>query len=183
MKIKKTGQWTQAAAAMAQLAARTNLAREKAKLQEANYFRTKVLQAFQTRGKSNGTAWAPNAPSTIKKKRSSKPLIASAQLRNSVQVVQASGGDVFIGVPNFVMRADGVSMVSIAAVHEFGKVIVQARGGGFPTVIQIPQRSFIESTADKHFKPADVAKRYMNRIAYLLGPTWAATASDKPPTK
>lgn len=43
--------------------------------------RNVVDRAFATRGFGN---WAPNAPSTIRRKKSSAPLIDSAQLRRSV---------------------------------------------------------------------------------------------------
>jgi len=181
MKFTKVGDWHRARMMLGAAVVRTHRSIQRAVKQEAQYFRAKVLKAFQTRGNSNGITWAPNAPSTIARKGSSKPLIDTGQLRGSIQVVQ-SGDVFFVGVPSFSMRDDGKSMVSIGAIHEYGTVIAQTRGDSM-VLIQIPQRSFIQSTADAHFQPEDVRKRFMARFAHDLSPYWAIQMSGRPPTR
>lgn len=173
----KVGEWAKARAAVAGMATRMSSATDKATRQEAQLFRKMVLRAFNSRGKSNGKAWAKLKPATIRRKGSSKPLIDTAQLRNSVSVIE-KGNTIFVGVSSKVRR-NGRPLANIAAVHEYGKVIAQQRGGKV-VLIKIPQRSFIQSTADFHFKPSDVSKRYAQRVALLMGPGWGggvATAS------
>lgn len=174
MTITKVGDWAAARAATEAMGTRMVRATERATKQEAQLFRRMVVTAFNTRGKSNGTAWVPNKPSTRKQKGSSKPLIDSGQLRNSVQVVDR-GGAIFVGIPNFARRKGGGPLVSIAAVHEYGKVIVQNRGGQV-VLIKIPKRSFIQATADFHFSPAKVRTRFHARVAVGMGPGWAVQA-------
>jgi len=50
------------------------------------YAQSKVKNYFLRNG------WAPNAPSTIKKKGSDKPLIDSSAMRNSITFVIRGGG-------------------------------------------------------------------------------------------
>jgi phage gpG-like protein len=51
----------------------------------------------------------------------------------------------------------GISMVRLGAVHEFGATIPNAFGKGF--TVEIPQRSFLRSTADQN------KRRYENQMA------------------
>lgn len=172
MTIQKTGDWPEARVAVARMGARMVKASEKATKQEAQLFRAMVVRAFNSRGKSNGVAWKPIKPATKKRKRSSKPLIDSGQLRNSVQIVER-GDSVFVGVPSFARRKDGGPLVSIAAVHEYGKKIAITYPFAGIVIIDIPERSFIRSTAKFHFKPNDTRTRYFARIGVIMGPGWA----------
>jgi len=177
--VMKVGDWNKARAAVGSMAARMRNATNKASRQEAQLYRKMVLRAFSSRGKSNGKAWAKLKPQTIRKKGSSKPLVASGQLRASITVVE-KGDTIFVGVSSKKRRSDGGSLVDIAAVHEFGKVIAQRRGTSV-VLTQIPKRSFLQATSDAHFKPDDVRKRYAQRVALLMGPGWGggvATASS-----
>lgn len=199
--IRKTGDWSRAKAALARVSGVRLQAVEKAALQqEAHLFRRKVLEAFNTSGRSNGKAWEKNKPSVRKAKGSSKPLVDTGDLRNSVQVVRNTPWAVFVGVPNNAMAKDGTRMVSIADVHEFGKVIailitpkmhayVMAKMAelgllkgkssgtgkfrpGQVLVIRLPTRSFIRATADAHFNRLIVGERLMSRVAVMLGGAW-----------
>jgi phage gpG-like protein len=175
MTVQKVGQWAEARAAVTAMGRRMEMAQDRATKQEAQLFRAMIVRAFNSRGATNGKTWAPNAPATKAAKGSSKPLIDSGQLRNSVAVVE-TGDQIFVGVPSKARRKDGGPLVDIAAVHEYGKIIVQKRGGSV-VVIKIPERSFIRSTAAFHFKDGDVKKRYLARVATLMGPGWSSQAS------
>lgn len=168
---QKTGDWQQARAAVNAMAARYQRASARALKGEAQLFRRRVVEAFNSRGKSNGQAWVPNKPSTVRKKGSSKPLIDSGQLRNSIEVIDGPAG-VFVGVSSKVQRKGGGPLVNIAEVHEYGKVVAQARGGGI-VLIKIPERSFLRATAKAHFAPKDVAERMVARTAAGMGAGWA----------
>lgn len=174
MTISKVGDWGAARAAVSGMGERMLRATQRATMQEAQLFRSLAVRAFNTGGRSNGEAWARNQPGTIRAKGSSKPLIDSGQLRNSVAVVKIGQG-VFVGVPSNTRREGGGPLVSIAEVHEYGKVIAQQRGGSI-VLIKIPARSFIGSTASKHFSPRDVSARYFARVAIGMGAGWTTQA-------
>lgn len=183
---------------------RVQQAYKKAILQEAHAFRAHVIKAFDSSGKSNGKPWAPNTEGVRRaKKGKSKPLINAGDLRRSITVV-SRGTDAFIGVLNRRTRKGGGPMVDIARVHEHGKVIVipvtkaminflhaRARELGLPPgggqgklkeggilIIEIPRRSFINDTANRHMKSRDVRDRVLSRIADELGPGWDHLASS-----
>lgn len=175
--VMKVGDWAKARAAVSGMGVRMRKATDRASRMEAQLYRKKVLDAFKTRGMSNGKAWAPLKPSTIKRKGSSKPLIDTGQLRNSIVVIER-GKEIFIGISSKVQRPRGGPLVNIAAVHEYGSVIAQARGSKI-VLIRIPQRSFLQATADAHFKPADVKRRYARRVKALMGPGWGGQVAAK----
>ena len=72
--------------------------------------------------------WPRLSKLTIERKGSSKPLIDHGDLMNSVAAVLIPGGKNFVGVPRSAKTGDGVGMVDIAAVHEFGAEISAKRG-------------------------------------------------------
>ena len=172
MTVGKFGQWDLARAVTHRMGERARLAMRKANKQEAQLFRALVLRAFNSRGRTNGKAWTPLKPATKKRKGSSKPLIDTGDLRNSIAVVDR-GSQIFVGVPNLARNKQGEALTSIAAVHEFGKTIAQKRGDSL-VVIQIPERSFLRSTADFHFKPSAMKARVLGRIAIAMGHGWAS---------
>jgi len=91
-----------------------------------------------TRGRAE---WPPLSPETIKRKGSSKPLIDTGKLRNSV-THKVEGNAVKVGV-------FGEEAV-IAAVHEFGTT---KAGRGHKVVI--PSRPFIRPTVDENIQEVE----------------------------
>lgn len=174
MTVKKIGDWNAARAAVAGMGARFKAASERANKQEAQLFRSLVVRAFNSRGATNGKPWPKLQRATIRAKGSSKPLIDSGQLRNSIAVID-DGDNVFVGIESKKQRSGGGPLVDIAAVHEFGKVIAQQRGGNV-VLIKIPQRSFLQSTFDAHFTPEKVRPRILARTAIAMGNGWAVQA-------
>lgn len=164
--VHKVGQWNAARALLNGMGGRYNRAVTRAIKLEAQLFRSMVLRAFNTRGRSNGKAWPKLQPATIRRKGSTKPLIDRGDLRNSVAVIDR-GGAIFVGVPSNTRSARG-PIVSIAAVHEYGKTIIQKRGSKI-VVIKIPRRSFIADTAGFHFKAKAVRERVAARVQLALG--------------
>jgi len=93
---------------------------------EAERYVRDVKQGVR-RGAPGGQRLTPNRPLTVGRKRSNKPLIDHADLINSVRVRRVRSMEYFGGVSRGARRRGGrggASIVSIAAVHERGKVIV-----------------------------------------------------------
>lgn len=103
----------------------------------------------------SGPGWVPNKPATIKRKKSSKPLIQHGDLRISINDKPVGKGVIFVGVPKTAIRKHGkkgAKLVDIAKVHEYG-----APKAG------IPPRPFIFSTLNErrdvfHGRYRDAAK-------------------------
>lgn len=177
MIVQKVGQWNEARAALFKQGMRARKAMAMATSQEAHLFRGLVIRAFNSGGRSNGVNWPKLQPATAKAKGSRKPLIDSGDLRNSVVVVK-DGNDAWVGVTSNTRGHNGENMANIAAVHEYGKTIVQKRGNKV-VIIKIPKRSFLHSTAKFHFKPVIAKQRFLARVAIGMGTGWASQAPMK----
>jgi len=64
--------------------------------------------------------WEPLSPKTIARKGSSKPLIDTGDMRNSINQKDIEPMLAFIGVPRGAKNRDGGDLVRIAAVHVYG---------------------------------------------------------------
>lgn len=80
----------------------------------------KAIKVGIARGRDN---WAPNAPLTKAVKGSSKPLVRHGDLMNSVNSRQISAAMYFIGINRNARNDEGVPMVNIGRVHEYGMTI------------------------------------------------------------
>lgn len=69
----------------------------------------------------------PNAPSTVKQKKSSTPLIDKGDLVGSINVHRLPDG-YLSGVHRTALSKDGKSLANIFAVHTFGSSAVDASG-------------------------------------------------------
>lgn len=85
---------------------------------EAQWLRKKMVEGLKS-GAPAGQQLAPNAPSTRLLKGSSKPLIKSATMLNSIAVIRKGKG-VFIGIKRKTRKG-----VNLAILHEKGAVIRQ----------------------------------------------------------
>lgn len=197
MKVTKTGDWTAARRILASGPKRIREAQDKAVLQEAQFFRTKIVEGLRS-GAPGGQAFQPLAPTTLAIRRlrggkGTKPLIHHGDLRNSIAVVREGNG-VFVGVLRSAKSSGGGSLVNIAAVHEFGsrpivvkitpkvrrflhaafrKAGLDEKAGDRPStgvaVIRIPARPFLRPVFEKYGAPEEVARRFVERVAKLLG--------------
>ncbi len=125
--------------------------------------------------------------------KGTKPLIRHGDLRNSIAVVREGDG-VFVGVLRSAKSSGGGSLVNIAAVHEFGsrpivvkitpkvrtflhaafrKAGLDEKSGDRPStgvaVIRIPARPFLRPVFEKYGAQEEVAQRFVERVAKLLG--------------
>jgi hypothetical protein len=197
VKLSKTGAWAAARRILATAPKRLRDAQDKAVMQEAQFFRTKIVEGLRS-GAPGGQAFQPLAPTTLAIRRlrgakGTKPLIVHGDLRNSIAVVKEGDG-VFVGVLRSAKGSGGASLVNVAAVHEFGsrpivlkitpkvrallhaafrKAGLDAPTGDRPTtgvaVIRVPPRPFLRPVFETYGAPDVVAKRFIDRVAKLLG--------------
>lgn len=196
-RVTKIGDWSLARKILSGAGRRVQDAIDKAVLQEAQFFRGKIVEGLRS-GAPGGQALDPPAPTTLAIRRfrgfkGSKPLIVRGDLRNSIAVVKQGDG-VFVGVLRTAKAKSGQPLVNVAAVHEFGsrtfavKLTPKARrflhaafrsagldapSGGRPStgiaVIRIPARPFLRPVFEEHGKPDDVSRRFLGHVAKLLG--------------
>lgn len=195
IRIVPFGQWALASRALKVLPDRIKRAIDQAAIQEAHFYRAKVLRGFATSGASNGRPWKPLKQSTLENRRQAgisgtKPLMARGDLRNSISVVKGGIGEAFVGVKRGAMGRNGQRLTDVAAVHEFGKTITQrvtarqvaffnarnfAAGRGRTSlkpgdtiVIRVPARPFLGPVISK-YGGRKGQERIMARTAANLG--------------
>jgi phage gpG-like protein len=196
--VRKIGAWSQLGQLLAAAPKRMQEAASKALLQEAQFFRTKIVEGIREQA-PGGKAFAPLAPTTLAIRqfrgfRGTKALLVQGDLRNSITVVK-EGDRVFVGVLRSAKGRAGQSLVDVAATHEYGlrpivmKLTPKARaflhaafrnaGLDAPTrsgpsigiaVIKVPARPFLGPVFDRYGSNADeVSRRFLERVAKNLG--------------
>lgn len=196
MEVKKIGPWTKVGKLLAS-APRMQAAFDKALWQEGQFIRTKIVEGIREQA-PGGRAFTPLAPTTLAIRqfrgfRGSKALIVQADLRNSITVVR-DGNRVLVGVLRTARNRAGKSLVDIAALQEYGSrpIVIHLTprtraflhaafrhagldrpSSGQPgtgiAVIQIPARPFLAPVFDKYAQPEQVSRRFLERVAALLG--------------
>ncbi|MBI5547614.1 MAG: phage virion morphogenesis protein [Deltaproteobacteria bacterium] len=197
MKIKRTGDWDLARRLVARAPKRLKEATDKAVLQEAQFFRTKIVEGIREQA-PGGQAFKPLAPTTLAIRRfrgfkGTKALLVRGDLRNSIAVVK-EGTRVFVGVLRTAKSKAGQPLANVAAVHEYGSrpIVVRltpkarrflhaafrrtgldAPASGRPSIgiaiIRVPARPFLAPVFARHGKPGDVSQRFLERVARNLG--------------
>lgn len=125
--VSRTGDWAKAARILGTGPIRIRVAIDRAVLQEAQFFRSKVIQGFVSQS-PGGKDFKPLKETTLAIRRfrgftGTKALIVRGDLRNSIKVTKKStilGAEAFVGVHRTERGKNGESLVNIAAVHEFG---------------------------------------------------------------
>jgi hypothetical protein len=192
VRVVKVGDWDAARRFVATASRRFREAVDKAVLQEAQFFRTKIVEGLREQA-PGGQAFAPLAATTLAVRRfrgfkGTKALVVRGDLRNSIVVVKQAGG-VFVGVLRTAKGKSGQPLVNVAAIHEFGsrpivlKLTPKAcrflhaafRSAGLDSpagdrpsvgiaVIRVPARPFLRPVFDKFGQPEDVSRRFLARI-------------------
>jgi hypothetical protein len=196
--VKKIGAWSRVGKLLAAAPRRMREAVDKALLQEAQFFRTKIVEGIREQA-PGVKAFAPLAPTTLAIRhfrgfKGTKALLVQGDLRNSVTVVKEGGG-VFVGVLRSAKGRAGQPLVNVAAVHECGSppIVVRLtprarrflhaafRKAGLDSpashkpsigigIIKVPARPFLRPVFDKYGADADeVSRRFLERIARNLG--------------
>lgn len=127
IKIGLTGDWRKSARILRVAPVRIRMALDRAVMQEAQYFRTKVIEGFRKQA-PGGEKFKPLAKTTLALRRfkgfsGTKALMVRGDLRNSIKVTKkttALGAEAFVGVHRTERSKDGGSLINIAEVHEFG---------------------------------------------------------------
>ena len=197
VRLTRIGDWALARRLVSTAARRLKEATDKAVLQEAQFFRTKIVEGIREQA-PGGQPFTALAPTTLAIRRfrgfkGTKALAVRGDLRNSITVVKQADG-VFVGVLRTAKGKGGASLVNVAAVHEFGsrpiviKLTPKARrflhaafraagldapAGDRPStgiaVIKVPARPFLRPAFEKWGQPADVSRRFLDRVARNLG--------------
>jgi len=197
VRVVKVGDWDAARRFVSTALRRFREAVDKAVLQEAQCFRTKIVEGLREQA-PGGQAFAPLAATTLAVRRfrgfkGTKALIVRGDLRNSIVVVKQAGG-VFVGVLRTAKGKAGQPLVNVAAVHEFGsrpivlKLTPKARrflhaafrnagldspAGDRPSVgiavIRVPARPFLRPVFEKFGQPEDGSRRFIAGVARILG--------------
>jgi phage gpG-like protein len=143
-------------------------AKRKAMGKLAVFFGRKLKENIKNGGQLAEKPFAINSDLTMERKGSEKPLIDSADMRNSItpHVIDENTG--FVGIMRgMTHRKSGKEMVDIALVHEFGAMVqVTQKMRGFFAVnfgihmradkkyIEIPARPFMMPVLEKFEKEA-----------------------------
>lgn len=197
MKMVKVGNWEKALRILDAAPKRMADAQQKAVLQEAQFFRGKIVEGIREQA-PGGQAFAPLATTTLAIRqfrgfRGTKALIHHGDLRNSVAVAR-EGETVFVGVLRSAQSRDGAQLTNVAATHEYGtktttrKLSAKARAFLFAAlrksglekpatagakagvvVSRIPARPFLAPVFEKYGQPDEVSRRFWGRVAKLLG--------------
>lgn len=144
--ILQVGQWAIARRILAMAPTRVKRALDMAVLQEAHFYRGKVVEGFRLQA-PGGVAFRPLAPSTLAARRfkgfrGTKALIVRGDLRNSITVQRMGPGTAFVGVLRSARAKNGKSLVNIAEVHEFGSRPIAIR-------VTPKMRRFLAAIAEK----------------------------------
>lgn len=192
--FQKVGAWEKATALLATAGARAKHAARQAVLQEAHFFRKKIVEGMREQA-PGGKAFKPLAPTTMAIRQAmgfkgEKALIRRGDLRNSIKVEETSSV-VFVGVLNNATNKDGKKLVNIGITHEFGgrPVVLPVtpkmrkflhfafeKAGlppkdGLPTgviVVRVPARPFLSPVFQKYGSKAQVQARMGERLRFLL---------------
>ena len=195
MSVTTTGDWAKARTILAASDRKFRRAFDRALLQEAQFFRKKIIQGL-TRGAPGGRRFQKLAKSTLRSRRfkgfrGRKPLIRTAELRNSVTVVKKREG-VFVGVLKAARGKDGRKLFDIALLHEKGSrpIVIRitpkmqrllavmfggrrglkksAAGVQGIIIVQIPARPFLAPVFKRFARPSMVKNRFLARVAKQL---------------
>lgn len=194
--VRKVGPWSRVGKLLASAPHRMREAVDKALLQEAEFFRTKIVEGIREQA-PGGKAFVPLAPTTLAIRRfrgfkGTKALLVQGDLRNSIVVVREGGG-VFVGVLRSAKARSGQPLVNVAAVHEYGSRPIAVRltpkaraflhaafrkagldspAGDRPSigvaVIKVPARPFFGPVFERYGGGDETSRRFLERVAKAL---------------
>jgi hypothetical protein len=188
--------WDKASQILSNADARFKQAVRVAMLREANAIRGHIVRNISSGGAHAGAPFKPLSETTLivrafKGFGGTKPLNVTGALRQSVAVVELSGGAVFVGIRR--RSGQGKGGVNLAELHEFGggpwsrpmtekqrrflaaafkkagKVFGKGGAGTGMIVTSIPARPFVRPVAARFGQPNDVAKRFWATVAEKMG--------------
>jgi hypothetical protein len=194
MDVRKVGSWDRVRNLLASAPKRIRDAREKVLVQEAEFFRTKVVEGIREQA-PGGVAFKPLAPTTIAIRRFGGFSETQALLGLADSITVAREGDqLFVGVPRSARSRSGKPLAEVARVLEAGSppIVVKLtprarrflhlafRKAGLDTrrpgqsstgivIVRIPARPFLGPVFEKHAGPDQAARRLLDRVSKDLG--------------
>ncbi|MEN6358271.1 MAG: hypothetical protein ABFD83_14455 [Armatimonadota bacterium] len=161
MGVKRFGDWEKAKARLAgNPGMRLTLAIRQATIKNALLLVREIKRGIRDQA-PGGKQFTPLAQVTIERKGSSKALIDTGFLINSItQKIMAD--QAFIGLLRTSAYKNGESLANVAAVMEYGATIQQPNGA----VIVIPPRPFLHPTMEKYRD--DVIENYRQVLASVF---------------
>jgi len=145
MGVKRFGDWDEAKAKLAaKPGARLAVAIRQATIENAVLLVREIKRGIRSQA-PGGKAFVTLAESTIARKGSSKALIDTGFLINSI-TQRILSDRAFVGLLRGTVNKDGDDLVNIGAVMEYGATIQHPNGA----VIVIPPRPFLHPTMEKY---------------------------------
>ena len=161
MSVKRFGDWDKVKARLENNpGARLAKAIRQATIQNALLLVREIKRGIVSQA-PGGVPFAPLAESTIERKGSSKALIDTGFLLNSV-TQRILTDHAFVGLSRGTVNKDGEDMVNIGAIMEYGATITMPNG----TTIVLPPRPFLHPTMEKYRDK--VADNYRKAIRAAL---------------
>jgi len=161
MSVKRFGDWDKVKARLENNpGARLAKAIRQATIQNALLLVREIKRGIVSQA-PGGVPFAPLAESTIERKGSSKALIDTGFLLNSV-TQRILSDHAFVGLLRGTVNKDGEDMVNIGAIMEYGATITMPNG----TTIVLPPRPFLHPTMEKYRD--QVADNYRRAIRAAL---------------
>jgi len=161
MEVSRSGDWEKAKRLLTNgFNQRLALAIRKATIKNALLLVREIKRGIRSQA-PGGKQFAPLAQVTIERKGSSKALIDTGFLVNSITQKILSDG-AFVGLLRTSVSKDGKSVANIGAIMEYGCSINHPSGA----VIVIPPRPFLHPTMLKYRN--EVIENYRQAIASVL---------------
>jgi hypothetical protein len=195
VKVTQVGDWKIARKLLSAAADRVSAAAETAVLQEAHFFRGKIVEGLREQA-PGGQPIAPPAATTLAVRqlrgfRGEKSLLVRGDLRNAITITRVPGG-VLVGVLRTAKNREGKSLLNIAERNEHGgrPIVLQltekARrflhaafrkaelppktGSGVGlAILTVRARPFIGPVFERYGQPAEVQRRFFRRVIAALG--------------
>lgn len=145
MSVKKFGDWDKVKKTLTgSLGSRLTMAIRTATIRNALLLVREIQRGIKSQA-PGGQAFEPLSPWTIKAKGSSKALIDTGFLLNSItQKIMAD--QAFVGLLRTTINKDGQSMANLGAIMEYGATIEQPNG----TTVVIPARPFLHPVMQQY---------------------------------
>lgn len=121
----------------------------------ASFYERQIKQNIKSGGALTGKSFAPLAESTIRRKGSSKPLIDTGEMLNSIITEIIDDNTAFVGIKSGTRHSGGKEdTAQIAAVHEFGALIPGGDVPARPFIRPVLEDEKIRSEAEEIMKKA-----------------------------
>lgn len=194
--LSLTGGWSQMARLLGKAPFYLQRAQQKALIQEAEFFRTKIVEGIRDQA-PGGKAFKPLSPYTIAMRHflrlhSEKALIERGDLLRNIVVHKIDANNVFVGILRTATNSEGQSLVNIGMIQEYGagpfvirltakmraflatvfrKMQLPPQHGGHGSgqiVVVIPPRPFLGPVFEMYGTSSSVEKRMNERMGQLL---------------